>query len=51
MKGQVKVTRRTLRMIEHALMVHMGVLEAYIHFEFMHTSDHISGTINKTPNK
>ena len=41
MNGQVKVTCRTLRTIAHTLMVHARVLEAYIHFAFMYTTDHI----------
>ena len=28
-------------MIAHALMVHVRVLEAYIHFSLMYTADHI----------
>ena len=35
MNGQVEVTRRTLLTIEHSLMVHVRVLEAYIHFALM----------------
>ena len=41
MTGQVKVTWRTLRKIAHFIMVHARVLEAYIHFLFMYTTDHI----------
>ena len=42
MKGQVKVTRRTLRKIIHSLMVHAQVLEAYIHLALMYIVDYIS---------
>ena len=45
MNGQVEVTRRTLRTITHSLMVHARVLEAYIHFELMYTTDHIFAVI------
>ena len=41
MNGQVKVTRRTLRTIAHSLMVHDRLLDAYIHFALMYTTDHI----------
>ena len=41
MNRQVKVTWRTLRAIAHSLVVHARVLEAYIHFSFMYTTDHI----------
>ena len=41
MKGQVEVTRRTLCTIEHYLMVHARVLEAYIYFELIYTADNI----------
>ena len=41
MNRQVKVTRRTLRTIEHSLMVHARVSEAYIDFALMYTTDHI----------
>ena len=41
MNGQVEVTWRMLRKIAHSLMVHTRVLEAYIHFELMCTTDHI----------
>ena len=41
MNGQVEVTQRTLSTIAHSLMVHARVSEAYIHFAFMHTTDHI----------
>ena len=39
--GQVKVIRRTLSKIAHFLIVHARVLEAYIHFELMYTTDQI----------
>ena len=39
--GQVEVTWRTLRTVVHSLMVHARVLEAYIHFACMYTTDHI----------
>ena len=39
--GQVEVTWRTLRTIAHALMVHARVLEVYVHFTLMYTTDHI----------
>ena len=41
MNRQVEVTWRTLRTIAHSLMVHARVLEAYIHFALMYTTDHI----------
>ena len=41
MNGQGEVTRRTLRTIAHSLMVHAGVLEAYIHFALLYTTNHI----------
>ena len=41
MNRQVKVTWRTIRTIAHSLMVHARFLEAYIHFSFMYTIDHI----------
>ena len=41
MNGQVEGTRRTLRTIAHSIMVHARVLEAYIHFTLMYTTDHI----------
>ena len=41
MNGQVKVTRRTLRTVAHYLMVHARVLEVYVHFALMYTTDHI----------
>ena len=36
-----KVTQRTLRIIAHSLMVHARVLEAYIYFALIYTTDHI----------
>ena len=41
MNKQVEVTWRTLRTITHTLLVHARVLEAYIHFALMYTTDHI----------
>ena len=41
MNGQVEVTCRTLRIVSHSLMVHARVLEVYIHFALMYTTDHI----------
>ena len=41
MNGQVEGTWRTLRTFTHSLMVHSRVLEAYIHFALMYTTDHI----------
>ena len=41
MNAQVKVTWRMLCTIVHSLMVHARVLEAYIHFAFMYTTNHI----------
>ena len=41
MNGQVEVIWITLRTIAHSRMVHARVLEGYIHFELMHTEDHI----------
>ena len=41
MKGQVKVTWRTLRTVAHSLMVHDRVSESYIHFALMYTTDQI----------
>ena len=38
---QFEVTWRTLRTVVHSLMVHDRVLEAYIHFALMYTTDHI----------
>ena len=39
--GQFKVTWITLFTIAHSHIVHAIVLEAYIHFSFMYTTDHI----------
>ena len=39
--GKFEVTRRTLRIIAHSLMVHARVSEEYIHFSLMYTTDHI----------
>ena len=39
--GNFEVTWRTLRTIEHSLIVHASVLEAYIHFALMYTTYHI----------
>ena len=41
MNVQVELTRRMLRTISHSLMVHARVLEAYINFASMYTTDHI----------
>ena len=41
MNGQVEVTWRTLRTVVHALMVHARVMEVYVHFALMYTTDHI----------
>ena len=41
MNGQVEVTWRTLQTVAHSLMVHARVLEAYIHFALIFTTDHI----------
>ena len=41
MNVQVEVTQRTLRTIEHYLMVHAIFLESYIHFALMYTTDRI----------
>ena len=40
MNGQVEVTWRTLRKKAHTLMVHARVLEVYVHFALMYTTDH-----------
>ena len=40
MSGQVEVTWITLRTDAHSLIVHARVLEAYIHFSLMYTTDH-----------
>ena len=41
MNGQVEVTWRTFCTVAHSLMVHARVLEAYIHFLLMYTTDHM----------
>ena len=41
MNGQVEVTWRTFRTVAHSLMVHARVLEVYVHFALMYTTDHI----------
>ena len=41
MNRQVEVTWRTLRTIAHSLMVHVRVLEAYIHLVLIYTADNI----------
>ena len=41
MNGQVELTWRTLRTVAQYLMVHARVLEAYINFALMYTTDHI----------
>ena len=41
MKGQVKMTWRTLRTIAHSLMVHARFLEAYIQFALSYMTDNI----------
>ena len=41
MNGKVEVIWRTLRAIEHSLMVHARVSEAYFHFALMYMTDHI----------
>ena len=41
MNGKFEVTWRTLRTITYSLIVHARVLEAYIHFTLMYTTDHI----------
>ena len=38
---QVEVTWRMLRTIPNSIMVHARVLESYIHFALMYTTDHI----------
>ena len=52
MNGKVEVTRRTLRTIEHSLMVHTRVLEEYIHF-FINVYDrsYLSGSTNQISDK
>ena len=41
MNIQVEVTWITLLTVTHSLMVHDRVLEAYVHFGLMYTTDHI----------
>ena len=41
MNVQVEVTWITLHTISYSLMAHARVLEAYIHFALMYTTDHI----------
>ena len=41
MNGKFEVTWRTLRTVAHTLMVHAIVLEVYVHFALMYTTDHI----------
>ena len=41
MNLQIELTWRTLRTIAHSLMVHARILEAYIHFALMYTTDQI----------
>ena len=41
MNRQVEVTWRTLRTVSHSLMVHARVLESYVHFALMYTTDNI----------
>ena len=41
MNRQVEVTWRTLHTFAHTLMVHARVLEVYVHFVLMYTTDHI----------
>ena len=41
MNGQVEVTWRTLRTVEHALMVHARVPEVYVHLALMYATGHI----------
>ena len=41
MNEQVEVTCRTLCNVAHSLMVHARVLEVYVHFALMYTTDHI----------
>ena len=41
MNRQVEVTWITLRTISHSSMVHARVLEAYINFALIYTTDHI----------
>ena len=41
MNDQVEVTWWTLQTISHSIMVHTRVLDKYIHFALMYTTDHI----------
>ena len=41
MNRKVEVTWRMLLIVSHSLMVHARVLEAYVHFALMYTTDHI----------
>ena len=41
MNRKVEVTWRTLRTVVHALMVHARVMELYVHFTLMYTTDYI----------
>ena len=41
MNRKVEVTWRTLRTVVHALMVYARVLEVYVHFTLMYTTNHI----------
>ena len=41
MNRQVEVTWKTLHTVAHSLMVNARVLEAYVHFSSMYTTDHI----------
>ena len=41
MNGKAEVTWRTLRTVAHSLMVHARVLEVYVNFALMYTTDHI----------
>ena len=41
MNRQVEVTWRTLRTTVHSLKVHARVLETYIHFALLYSTDHI----------
>ena len=46
MDGQVEVTWKTFHTSSHSLMVHARLMESYIHFAFMYTSDHIFPVIS-----
>ena len=41
MNGHVEVTRKMLGTVAHSIMVHARVLEAYINFALMYTTEHI----------